>query len=189
MTEEPAKEVVMPKSYEGFNATGNAEDAIETPAPEDIVRENELAEEADSVQFCSLAVKPEDMMQSVYDEIVDGLAARAEGVTVEMYAAHFNEGVKEIQDEAKPAPSVDKRPHYQCDKKVYAHKIAGLKRNADGSVTIKVAELGFTDIRVLAKWVLRHAPHIGDYIVYYEDGYVSVSPAKPFEAGYTLIEE
>ena len=152
MTEEPAKEVVMPKSYEEFNAEAeeapaidSAEASIATPAPEDIARE----------QDCEAAE--------------DSPTAEAE--------------------RAQVAPSVDKRPHYECHKTVYAHKIAGARRHADGSVMITPAEEGFTGIRVLAEWVSKHAPHIGDYIVYYEDGYVSVSPAKPFEAGYTLIEE
>lgn len=32
-------------------------------------------------------------------------------------------------------------------------------------------------------------PQIGDYLVRYEDGYLSWSPAAAFEAGYNLLEE
>jgi hypothetical protein len=35
----------------------------------------------------------------------------------------------------------------------------------------------------------KHDPKVGDYLVKYSDGYVSVSPAKAFEEGYHLFDE
>jgi hypothetical protein len=32
-------------------------------------------------------------------------------------------------------------------------------------------------------------PQVGDYVVRYADGYISWSPAEPFEDGYTLITD
>ncbi len=37
------------------------------------------------------------------------------------------------------------------------------------------------------KWMDRHKPEVGGYIVRYEDGYVSYSPTQAFEEGYSLI--
>jgi hypothetical protein len=38
-----------------------------------------------------------------------------------------------------------------------------------------------------AKWMQRHTPKAGDYLVQYDDEYMSASPAKEFEDGYTRI--
>jgi len=160
---------MMPKSYDGFNATNSVEDSATIEDPRDL--------------------PPETTGEPETVPLVDGAQAIIEEQEVEEQDCEAAEGSPTAEAEkAQPAPSVDKRPHYQCDKKVHAHKIAGLKRNADNSVMITPAEPGFTDIRVLAEFAAKHDLAIGSYIVYYEDGYVSVSPAKPFEAGYTLIE-
>jgi hypothetical protein len=37
--------------------------------------------------------------------------------------------------------------------------------------------------------VARGWPQVGDYLVEYDDGYVSWSPAKAFEDGYSRIKE
>lgn len=34
----------------------------------------------------------------------------------------------------------------------------------------------------------RYVPQPGDYLVEYDDGYVSISPKKAFEDGYTKVE-
>ena len=181
MTEEPAREVVMPKSYDGFNAINSVEASAtiedlrdlppETTGEPETVPLVDGAQAIDSVEASIATPAPEDIARE--KELADSTEDSNDWA----------------MRKKTPAPSVDKRPHYQCDKKVYAHKIAGLKRNADNSVMITPAEPGFTDIRVLAEFAAKHDLAIGNYIVYYEDGYVSVSPAKPFEAGYTLIEE
>lgn len=56
------------------------------------------------------------------------------------------------------------------------------------------AELHFVDetfvpIQVDAAWVAKHGPVAGDYLVVYDDGYMSRSPATAFEEGYTKIED
>jgi hypothetical protein len=35
----------------------------------------------------------------------------------------------------------------------------------------------------------RYAPKVGDYLVQYEDGYLSISPKAAFEGGYSAIGE
>jgi hypothetical protein len=35
---------------------------------------------------------------------------------------------------------------------------------------------------------IKPAPQAGMYMVVYEDGYISFSPAEAFEAGYTLMK-
>jgi hypothetical protein len=80
-------------------------------------------------------------------------------------------------------------PKYKSHKEVYALKIAGisLPQNADGD-----AELGFEDSRyaprlMAREWLDKHNPEVGGYLVFYEDNYVSFSPAKAFEEGYTKV--
>lgn len=89
-------------------------------------------------------------------------------------------------------------PQYQSHKKVWALKIASLSydkdaaiadgnRETDGSAVITPAEAGYAPFIVNADYVKRHVPKVGGYYVQYEDGYVSYSPAEPFESGYTRI--
>jgi hypothetical protein len=94
-------------------------------------------------------------------------------------------------------------PQYQCHKKVRALKILGVE-----SIKPTVAELQaildeeggaeppggrltveapFAPLEVSPEWMRKHNPQIGGYFVQYEDGYVSFSPAKAFEEGYTKI--
>ena len=44
------------------------------------------------------------------------------------------------------------------------------------------------DILAPPGFFARGNPHPGDYLVRYEDGYLSWSPKKAFEEGYTLVE-
>ena len=88
----------------------------------------------------------------------------------------------------KAGPPVDKRPHYKCHKEVRAHQIAGVKHEADGAVVVTPAEPGFTQIRLAPGFHAKEMLIPGSYLVYYSDGYVSVSPAGAFESGYTLIK-
>lgn len=66
--------------------------------------------------------------------------------------------------------------------------------NADKITDIDVAGIPFdgyiilttangTRIKRLANWYVKHEPNVGGYIVVYEDGYTSYSPAEPFEKG------
>lgn len=83
-------------------------------------------------------------------------------------------------------------PRYKCHKEVGALKIKALQHNPDGTLTITPEEPGFAPFNIEAGSVPRHAaaqPEVGWYFVEYENGYVSFSPAKPFEEGYTRIFE
>jgi hypothetical protein len=42
----------------------------------------------------------------------------------------------------------------------------------------------FDPFHVEAAWLAKHQPEIGGYVVLYEDGYMSFSPAEGFEGGY-----
>lgn len=39
-----------------------------------------------------------------------------------------------------------------------------------------------------AEFMKRHNPHVGGYLMIYGDAYMSYSPQKPFEEGYTAVE-
>lgn len=75
---------------------------------------------------------------------------------------------------------------YQCHKVVEAAKITAVGGAywQDGIQIVTVATFsdGTFDLPVA-----KGMPQVNDYVVRYEDGYVSWSPAKPFEDGYTLI--
>ncbi len=107
---------------------------------------------------------------------------------------------KECESVATPMPQ------YQCHKKVWALRIKQVIRaplptiaelekilnenephsidNAGGFI---VPESHFAPIAVSTLFMDKHKPEAGGYLVFYEDGYRSFSPAKAFEEGYTRI--
>ena len=74
-------------------------------------------------------------------------------------------------------------PKYQCHKKVWALKIAGI--SLDGELSFE--ESNYAPVLPTKEWLDKHNPEVGGYYVAYGDGYYSFSPAKAFEEGYTLI--
>src|SRR6266851_5524152 len=79
-------------------------------------------------------------------------------------------------------------PKYLCHKEVWALKIGeGLKVLPNGDVILPILDTGYAPVIVAKAVVSRYMPMPGDYYVVYEDGYKSISPAKAFEEGYTLI--
>jgi hypothetical protein len=77
-------------------------------------------------------------------------------------------------------------PLYQCHKKVRAAKITGIAPSTSDSTLLKLEEVGGT-VTVPLEWATKHKPQIGGYYVQYADGYISYSPAKAFEEGYTNL--
>ena len=86
-------------------------------------------------------------------------------------------------------------PQYRCHKVVRAAKITGL--STDDSIWAtktpnEVVEITLGEIQgvwvTTAQWCREHKAQIGGYLVQYEDGYRSYSPAKAFEEGYTKLE-
>lgn len=83
-------------------------------------------------------------------------------------------------------------PKYECHKKVWALRIAGITylQNKDtycNGATITPAEEGYAPFDVSLEYVQKHNPQVGGYYVVYQDGYKSYSPAQAFESGYTRI--
>jgi hypothetical protein len=79
---------------------------------------------------------------------------------------------------------------YQCHKVVSAAKIIGVhpgRADGHGPGATLTLEMPFTDVSVPDEWVGKFDPNEGDYLVAYDDGYVSVSPPQAFEDGYTRI--
>lgn len=78
---------------------------------------------------------------------------------------------------------------YRSHKTVYAGEIVGIPPSVDlpaGARAILVENAEGTHIEVICarEMFSRFVPSIGDYLVVYEDGYMSFSPAKAFEDGY-----
>lgn len=82
-------------------------------------------------------------------------------------------------------------PQYTCHKVVRAFKIAefrqppGLSTAAEYVHAIPQA-IGLGAYALSGDFVLKHSPAVGGYIVFYDDDYVSYSPAAAFEKGYSL---
>ena len=76
-------------------------------------------------------------------------------------------------------------PKYESHKIVQAMKIVSYKYDDQGTMTAAVTEDGAEFVPALIDMANRSSP--GDYAVIYADGYKSVSPAKAFEEGYTLV--
>jgi hypothetical protein len=92
-------------------------------------------------------------------------------------------------------------PKYKCHKEVWALKIKAIEydsdkaktenRETDGSAIIIPEDERYAPIKVSHEYVnkhLRNVEPVGGYYVVYEDGYISWSPMKAFEEGYTKIE-
>lgn len=80
-------------------------------------------------------------------------------------------------------------PKYKCHKEVWALKIASIQEGTQdkNSVLLVFNDEGYAPIAVDFDWYYKHKPVSGGYLVVYEDGYRSFSPAEAFEGGYTKI--
>ena len=83
----------------------------------------------------------------------------------------------------KPAVTMTK---WRSHKIVEAGTIYAFKDN--NVVTVLVPPMHYLDVTVPADWTARGKPKLGDFLVRYEDGYISWSPKEVFLAGYTAIE-
>lgn len=85
-----------------------------------------------------------------------------------------------------PRDEFERLPMYRCHKVVRAAKILAI-----GSYGLRV-DAGDPQIcltlRMPDDWLERHRPEVGGYLVVYEDGYKSYSPAAAFESGYGRIK-
>lgn len=79
---------------------------------------------------------------------------------------------------------------FQCHKIVKALKIASMDyMHVEDSHFYMLKDSEKETISVSLTWEGKHKPKIGGYLVEYEDGYQSYSPAQAFESGYSLIED
>jgi len=76
-------------------------------------------------------------------------------------------------------------PRYKSHKEVWALRIAKIEPRADGGVVLSFAEdSGFAPMLVESILVRRYMPIAGDFLLFYRDGYRSISPRRAFEEGY-----
>ena len=79
-------------------------------------------------------------------------------------------------------------PMYKCHKVVSAAKIEGMNDEVINGTLLYFE--GFDNgcgFYVPDDWVEKHDPQIDGYLVIYEGGYMSYSPEKAFEEGYSEI--
>lgn len=127
------------------------------------------------------------------------VAERRAGVDVDKTitrATHQSQHKPRIQmTDPKPVQSdVDptSMKEYRCHKIVRAAKINAVDGRrvwvyvaADPSLPADTLSIGAFDAP--DDWIAKHRPEAGMYLVIYEDGYRSVSPAAAFESGYTEL--
>ena len=79
---------------------------------------------------------------------------------------------------------------YICHKEVKAAKIIAIHQQiSTGEIPIQL-DSDAVGVRVTPEWLNRHPEcEVGGYLVQYEDGYLSWSPAEAFEKGYTEVAE
>lgn len=78
-------------------------------------------------------------------------------------------------------------PQWKCHKVVQAGKISLMARDEENGQLMIHAEPSNMPFAVQLDFLQRHNPERGGYLVVYEDGYLSYSPADVFEAGYHLL--
>ena len=76
---------------------------------------------------------------------------------------------------------------WKCHKIVKAGKITAFGPDWSGPVTVEDANGATCKVDMPPNAFARGRPNLGDYIVIYDDGYKSWSPAKAFEDGYARI--
>lgn len=81
--------------------------------------------------------------------------------------------------------SQSEMPRYVSHKKVWALQINEAWKTPSDVVHLSFRDPGFATRVVEQAVVSRYFPQPGDYLVQYEDGYLSISPKKAFEDGYT----
>lgn len=80
---------------------------------------------------------------------------------------------------------------YKCHKVVHAGQIQGMIEpppSLPGEPAFWAVKVNYEEIMVPAAVFARATPEIDDYLVQYEDGYLSWSPKGVFEDGYTLLD-
>ena len=80
---------------------------------------------------------------------------------------------------------------WQSHKIVHAGKVFQLQEQDAGEGVLMIEDVNGEPclVEVPNNFFARGTPSPGDYVVIYEDGYKSWSPAKAFEEGYTRIGE
>lgn len=82
-------------------------------------------------------------------------------------------------------------PQYKSHKIVRAAKIVAVDTEPPGPGLVASLILdveGVAPVGVDAFWIQSKKPERGGYLVVYDDGYMSWSPAKAFEDGYTALK-
>ena len=82
-------------------------------------------------------------------------------------------------------------PRYESHKRVWALKIEKVHADEHGQGVALVFENKSFGLRAFTADQLKNRPEpkAGMYMVQYEDGYISFSPGKAFEEGYTLVDK
>jgi hypothetical protein len=77
---------------------------------------------------------------------------------------------------------------WKCHKIVKAGKILEFGPGFNTPVTVEDVNGAPCKVNIRSDVFARGRPNLGDYLVIYEDGYKSWSPAKAFEDGYTRLD-
>ena len=78
---------------------------------------------------------------------------------------------------------------FKSHKIVTAARIIEVGTAASGALGYLLLQGHSTPVPMPMQWWFRHSPERGGYLVQYEDGYSSYSPAKAFEEGYHMVDD
>ena len=93
-----------------------------------------------------------------------------------------------VVDVQEIVPSaISEIPIYQCFKQVRAFEITKIDPIVDGGGKALVSGAEHRVV-VESDWLEHFKPQVGMMIVFYEEGYISVSPKVTFDKGYILLK-
>lgn len=98
-----------------------------------------------------------------------------------------NDGGGGKSDPPAPAPRPD-LPQFKCHKIVGAAKIVSIDRGEGDDPDVLIVGVASDDVTFPIPKGWHPEAETGGYLVQYEDGYISYSPAAPFEAGYAPLD-
>lgn len=87
--------------------------------------------------------------------------------------------------------TVNDMPAFVSHKRVQAAPIVEVHEGHNGfdAVTVDLGDGRKLRVPCETAMFLRHAPAPGDYLVRYSDGYLSFSPKRAFDEGYTVARD
>jgi hypothetical protein len=110
-----------------------------------------------------------------------------DNLSVQPVASQVAESVSQPDAAQAAVRALPDMPRYQSHKIVRGAKITSINSDATGRTELSLLGADGALAVVGLDWMKHFAPELGGYLVEYENGYVSYSPADAFEKGYSEV--